>query len=781
MSLPHLPHRLTLLSALVLAKAAETFLKPVPKSAAKPELPILEWAPAAGTPPPQPPRGQIRRLTTELPQHLRANRRSILTATGMAGCVVVCRLAGWLQPLEWTAYDQLFRLRSLEPPDSRVVIVGIGEADLKTIGAWPIPDATMAQLIQKLKAANPRAIGMDIYRDLPVGPGDRQALDQIFQTTPNLVGIEQIADGANPGVAPNPRLQQRGQVGFNNTMVDADGNVRRGLLYWTVDKKQHESFALKLARLYLQHEGIQPKAAAHSTDLQLGPAVFQRFAPNDGSYVQADAAGYQFLANLRGPAQRFPIVPMGEVLAGQVPAEVFRDRIVLIGSTAGSLKDVFSTAYSTEGLKSTSPLPITGVELQANFISQILSAALDGRGLVQVWPKPLEWAWIWVWAGVGAVVCQRWRSPLKSAGRLLLASTGLAGICYGGLVLATVWIPFVPAALAMVGAAAIITAHIVQQQEEMKRSKEFLGTVIDTIPDPIYVKDEQHRWIILNEAYCKFSGYSHAELLENSDAQIFPPQEAAVFFARDQFVFDYARPQESEEDFTDKAGVRHRIETKRSLHHDGAGNVFLVGVMRDITERKRLEEELRQTTEDLRRSNAELERSASHLSHLAHHDNLTGLPNRKLFYERLAQALEWAEGHHTLVGLMFLDLDGFKQINDTLGHDVGDLLLQAVGKRLTGCLRGTDTVSRLGGDEFTVILPSIATAEVAATVAEKILMNLAQPFILKEHTIAITTSIGISLYPLHGQSLDTVIKGADLAMYQSKKLGKNRAMFWQPG
>jgi diguanylate cyclase (GGDEF)-like protein/PAS domain S-box-containing protein len=282
---------------------------------------------------------------------------------------------------------------------------------------------------------------------------------------------------------------------------------------------------------------------------------------------------------------------------------------------------------------------------------------------------------------------------------------------------------------------------------------------------------------VLNQAYSKFLGYPLEDLLEKSDYDVFSQQEATVFREQDQLVFSSGQEHEHEETFTDQWGVTHYIATKRSLHKDAAGNLFLVGVIRDITGRKRVEDELKRTAAELIRSNATLEQSASHLRYLANHDGLTGLPNRKLFHERLDQSIEWAKENSQPVGLLFLDLDGFKLINDTHGHDVGDLLLKAVAKRLTSCLRGSDTVSRLGGDEFTVILPAIPMAQGAARVAEKILQTLAKPFVLEGHTIFVTTSIGISLYPQHGLSADVLVKEADSAMYSAKDLGKNRYEF----
>lgn len=712
-------------------------------------------------------------IWTKLKPQLQRNSRIFLTSLGFAGCVIALRMTGILQAWELETLDFGFRLRPLEPVDQRVVIVGIDEPDLRQVGQWPIPDAVMAQLLKKLQTYNPRAIGLDIYRDLPVEPGHAELL-QVYRTLPNLVGIQQIKDKASAGIPAPPNLDPVRQIGFNNLIFDPDNKIRRGLLYLRDNGKQHKSFALVLSTIYLKQAGITPEAASSdSRYLQLGKATFRILEPYDGAYAKVDTGGYQILANLRGPANRFPIVSMADVLEGEAPAEWFRDRIVLIGSTAASLKDFFYTSYSSG---SVSPKPMAGVELQANFVSQILSAALDGRPLIQVWAEPVEWLWILIWAWFGATLSWRLRSPRNSALAILLAGTGLVSVCYLAF-LGGWWLPLVPPAIALVGSAIGIIAHIAHLQEELKRSKEFLNTIINTIPDPIFVKDQHHRWIVLNQAFCKFLGYPLEDLLEKTDYDVFSLEEASVFRKQDQLVFSSAQGHENEEAFTDKQGVTHLIETKRSLHKDAAGNLFLVGVIRDITERKRMEEELKRTAAELVRSNAELQRSASRLSHQANHDDLTGLPNRKLFHERLQQSLEWASSNQQLVALLFLDLDGFKQINDTLGHKVGDLLLKAVADRLTRCLRGSDTVSRLGGDEFTVILPAIPTHQDAARVAEKILTTLDQPFKLNNQIVNVTTSIGIAIYPNDGEEIDTLIKQADLAMYQAKQAGKHRFCF----
>ena len=694
-----------------------------------------------------------------------------LTSVGVMGSVMLLRLTGLLQPWEWAAFDQFFRSRPLEPADQRIVIVGINESDIQKSGRWPIPDATLATLLQTIQSYQPRVIGLDLYRDLAVEPGHANLL-KVYRSQPNLIGIHKLEDTTSQGVPAPPVLDQQNQIGFNNLVFDQDGTVRRGLLYWTANQQVYKSFALILALKYLQPQGItEQEAASNPNYLQLGKAVFRQFQSNDGSYIRADKGGYQFLANWRGPANHFARVSMTDVLQRRVNPELMRDRIVLIGSTAVSLKDYFPIAYS-RGLFG-SLQPISGVELQANLASQLISSALEDRTLIKVWPDAAEWLWVWAWAWLGAWLSWRMKTLLIASLAIALAGSGLVGLAYL-VFLSGWWIPVIPALLALVGASAVITIQHAYQREELKRSKEFLNSIINTIPDPIFVKDQDHHWVVLNQAFCRLLGFSLEELLEKSDSDVLPKQEADRFRQEDQRVFLDGQERESEESLTDQQGVTYQIATKRSLHRDAAGNVFLVGVIRDITERKRMEEELKQAAAELARSNAELQLSANRLQHLATHDPLTGLPNRPLFEERLQQVLEWAASNHQSVALLFVDLDGFKQINDSQGHDVGDLLLKAVAQRLTRCLRGSDTVARLGGDEFTVILPAIPGQQDVIRVAEKILDHLSQPFNLEGNCICVTSSIGISVYPVNGLDKDILLKAADTAMYQAKERGKNR-------
>lgn len=172
----------------------------------------------------------------------------------------------------------------------------------------------------------------------------------------------------------------------------------------------------------------------------------------------------------------------------------------------------------------------------------------------------------------------------------------------------------------------------------------------------------------------------------------------------------------------------------------------------DITDRVEMEEKIR---------------------HYAYHDSLTDLPNRYLFEDRLNLALKYAKRTRRQLGVLFIDLDGFKAINDTYGHDIGDLLLKSVANRISSLLRVSDTLSRVGGDEFIVLLPEIADRSDAIHVAEKLLDALAQPFELAGSQLRISASIGLAIYPQHGDDNQTLLKYADIAMYEAKKNGKN--------
>jgi adenylate cyclase len=380
-----------------------------------------------------------------------------ITAPSIAGLILLSRALGYLQPLEWMAYDQFVRRRPTPPAETRIVIIGVNESDLEQVQRYPLDDATLAQLLNRVKAQQPRAIGLDFYRNFPVEPGHRD-LVQVFNSTPNLRAIEKprgIADQA--AVLPPPELKAKGQTVINNVVNDGDGKIRRALLYWTPDNSDPiPGLGLSMAQLYLEKQGIEAEPAPNNPEhLKLGKGIFPPFEANDGGYVKADAASYQVLLTWRGKAKTIPTVSMMDVLNGKGPD--LRDRIVLIGPTAESLKDFFYTPYSDDTI--TTPEKMPGVEVQAQFASQILDAALAGKPGIRTWSDPQEAAWIFLWSVVGAALGWWVRVPRWSVAGMALASGGILGLGYGAF-LAGLWIPVVPPILALAGAATVLTGYV---------------------------------------------------------------------------------------------------------------------------------------------------------------------------------------------------------------------------------------------------------------------------------------------------------------------------------
>ena len=315
---------------------------------------------------------------------------------------------------------------------------------------------------------------------------------------------------------------------------------------------------------------------------------------------------------------------------------------------------------------------------------------------------------------------------------------------------------------------------LVQRQlhETVDRERDFLQTIIDSAADPVMAIGLDYELLLINQAAARL-------VRDGGSARVLQGQKCHQLFAdsyrpcRDS---RYPCPVRAVQ-----AGGRAARLVHTPYHGNGVNNTFelevsplvnadgtlygVIEVARDITDRLRIEEELRA--------------SQSHLYRLAHHDTLTGLPNRLLFRDRFAQAVVKAQRRRGRVAVLFLDLDRFKAINDTLGHDVGDALLVQVAGRLQRQCRQSDTVARLGGDEFVFLLDDIAQAEDAAVVAAKILDGLVRPVLAAGHEIGVATSIGIALYPDHGQTVDAVIKCADQALYAAKEQGRGRFLLYR--
>jgi adenylate cyclase len=387
--------------------------------------------------------------------------------------VIALRLSGFLQGWEWRAYDLVMRSRPPLPQDSRIVIVGIDEKDVAGLKTSIFSDQLLADLLTKLKAMQPKAIGLDIYRDVPVPPGEA-ALAKVFASTPNLIGIQKVAGQSGiDTVAPAPILKARNQIAANDLPVDADNVIRRGFVYLSNGQETFYSFALYLALIYLDSVGVVVEDIPGTDNFRLNQALFQPLNSNEGSYIRADAGGFQLLINYKGGKNSFPQVSMTDILQQRIPQDWGKDRIILIGKVGESFKDSYFTPYSdVAGLAQ----PMPGVEIHANIISSILSAALESRPLLRGWPEGLEWLWIMAWSTLGAILSWQFRYRPKQQyitylrwGSISLSLVALVGISYGAL-LAGWWIPFVPPFLGFLGSSVLITTLMARAGAKIRQT-----------------------------------------------------------------------------------------------------------------------------------------------------------------------------------------------------------------------------------------------------------------------------------------------------------------------
>lgn len=296
-------------------------------------------------------------------------------------------------------------------------------------------------------------------------------------------------------------------------------------------------------------------------------------------------------------------------------------------------------------------------------------------------------------------------------------------------------------------------------EESLWLSNEKYRTILESIEDGYYEVDLRGTLTFVNFSMCRIMGYPMKELVGTSYRSIMDEKNSRDVYRAFNRVYIDRRPRKSFDwELIRKDGQRITVETSVSLITDRSGNpTGFRGILRDITERKKMEKSLH---------------------YLAHHDALTGLPNRILFNDRLQQAIALSSRNFSLLAVLFLDLDNFKEINDNLGHDIGDLLLKEVANRLEETIREIDTVARFGGDEFVFILPDIKSIEYADKVIKRIHSAFSKPFKIKEHSISITPSMGAAFYPIDSDNMETLLKKADTAQYRVKEEGKNNFKFY---
>jgi CHASE2 domain-containing sensor protein/predicted Ser/Thr protein kinase len=514
---------------------------------------------------------------------------AIATSLMVTAALMGVQKTGMLQPFELKVWDQMTDLAQVASgqtrPDPRLLVVAVTEQDLQNLGQFPLSDRTLANVLQKLERHQPRVIGVDILRDLPIAPGHQELQQQLAQSDRTIV-ICKHANADNPAI-PAPSSRASDQVGFSDIVEDQDGVIRRNLL-WVTPPPQAKcsasaSLGWQLVRRYL---GTSP---TWTSGLQWGQAQFQRLTATTGGYQLSDQAarGYQILLKYRAPlAQQ---VSLTDVLNDRVDPNLVKDRIVLIGVTAPSVKDIFTTPLTISSNPQTSRNPanhggkMAGILLHAQMTSQLLDAVTTGRSLIWVWPDWAEWLWAGTWSLVGGGLVWQLRRPRSRGFGIVIAMGSLVlihGVIFNGVILGGVvfsqsgWVPLAPPlfgfGLTSLGVIAYAAAQSTRQQQQMvQQLQEQAQTIamlqallqqtgrldddtiatMETIADPAAVPSGllQGRYRITT--LLGKGGFSHTYLAADTQLTTSPEQPHRSQSGHPLCVVKHLRPARSDEQF----------------------------------------------------------------------------------------------------------------------------------------------------------------------------------------------------------------------------------------
>jgi adenylate cyclase len=416
---------------------------------------------------------------------LRESERWVALATALlaTAAILLARTTGWFEPVELAVYDRLLALRP-EPqdPGHRVVVVAYTEKDIQQQHTYPLPDETLARVLETVLSFGPRGVGVDFYRDVLIPPGSEQ-LEDVLRRDPRVVMVHLVSEGDKPAIPPPDVLIGSQQNGFADVKLDRDDTVRRALLYLDDDDGEPLlSLPLQVALRYLDDEGVGLGVDPEDDQqIRLGPTRLTRFRSNDGGYSHAEARGYQMLLDFEG-RKPFRSIPMGDVLRGAVGPEDFRDKMVFVGATAESVADLRRAPF---GLW-------PGIFLHAHVASQLVRYGLGEDRPLATLPEAGESAWIALWAVLGAALGLRrgslWRfGAITAAGILVVGASGLASLLGGW------WIPVAPPLLAWLLSAATVTAYVSRREHADRQvlMDLFARHVSKTVAEDLWEKRDQ--------------------------------------------------------------------------------------------------------------------------------------------------------------------------------------------------------------------------------------------------------------------------------------------------
>lgn len=642
-------------------------------------------------------------------------------------------------------YDWNLAAWSRQPADD-IVIVAIDEQSLREIGRWPWSRRIHAELIRTLSAAGAKAIALDIAFAEPdaTDPAADAELAEALASNGHVVlpvlNEQNYLGGQLLETLPIPALAAA-SAGLGHVDVELDpDNIARGV-YLKAGLGSPHWPTLALALLQLADPNLQPAALPG-----------QRAARADLSSPYNWRRDYRILIPFAGPPGHVRHVSYRDALRGAVSPTTFHNQFVLIGATAAGLGDALPTPVS--GLAR----PMSGVEFNANVLDALrqdlvirplpTGGSLALTGLLVLLPLVLY-----------ALCSPRWTLPL--AGLALLLTLASSFVLLHG---ARCWFP-PTAALLIQGLSYPLWSW--QRLRQMVRSlfehEERAQVTLDSIGDAVVTTDAQGVVRYLNPVAQFLLGGAPLAPRGQPLTVVFQVADDHDHYTSVDLIalcIEQGQPVKLPEPsiLANRTGQRYAVRASAAPLRDPQGQISgVVLTFSDITETRRLTEQM---------------------VYQATHDALTQLPNLDLLRDRLRQAIARAQRAGYSLALLFVDLDHFKKVNESLGHTAGDGLLRAVAARLLDCTRKEDTIARVGGDEFICVLETLHQEDRVASFAHKILKIMESPFQIEGHECFVTASIGVCLFPRDGEDVETLLKHADTAMYRAKENGRDNIQFY---
>ena len=653
--------------------------------------------------------------------------------------------SGVIQRWNLLAFDYSVRLLFHEP-NPKIATIAIDDRSLQSLGRWPWPRSIHGKLIQRLTQAKTSAIGFSLIFSEPDPNHHNSDLKLAKAIRANGKVVLPVLHLQDPAVIdaitahpPLPELaRQAAALAHIDVELDMDGLARGLFLRAGAGYPQWPTLAL--AMLEIADEAM-PEPLPGSRNPKLDH-------PSPKAWVR----DYHVLVPFAGPAGTFPAYSYVDVLRNDQLLEQLRGKYVLIGVTGTGLGGNLPTPVSSTFQ------PLTALEFHANVLDGLL-------GNLLITPLPQWWEMVFTLFLVAilliayAATQPRW-AALVVLGLMILAVMASAI----QLKFFHRWSgPALPISGLFFGFLAGSWHHLDTILRQLHHEKERAEITVHSIADGVITTDRHGRVVFMNKMAESLTGYNLAKVkgqsleavfrLKNENGQPVPIRSLLENSRRSKFS-----RLDQQTILTNRHQKEHIVRvTVNTLRQGSNDNQGMILAFSDISETKNLIERL---------------------AYQAHHDGLTGLPNRTLIMDRMNHAIAHARRMNEQIAVLFIDLDNFKKINDGLGHSEGDALLIAVADRLKKVIRETDSVARIGGDEFIVLYENLNHSGGVALLAQKLLDALSKPFQINSHKIYLSCSIGISLYPKDGHDVESLLKHADIAMYRAKEMGRNNFQFF---